>query len=113
MATTTKRKTPSKKKAATPAAEPATSTGPRDVRTDVSSTGPGTEDPAPGSASTVGGIPRAEPATDEGLEEAIARRAYEIYEASGRPAGRQQEHWQRAEREIRAERGRLERVGRP
>ncbi|MGK9236843.1 DUF2934 domain-containing protein [Inquilinus limosus] len=36
-------------------------------------------------------------------EERIRRRAYEIWEALGRPEGGQQEHWARAEAEILAE----------
>jgi hypothetical protein len=31
----------------------------------------------------------------------VARRAYEIYEREGRPAGREIEHWLRAEQELR------------
>jgi hypothetical protein len=34
------------------------------------------------------------------LREAIARRAYEIYEAEGRPEGRDEAHWRRAEAEL-------------
>lgn len=39
-------------------------------------------------------------------EEAIRRRAYRIWEEEGRPQGREREHWERAEREVREERGR-------
>jgi hypothetical protein len=35
------------------------------------------------------------------FEEQVRRRAYEIYEAQGRPQGRDQEHWQQAEQELR------------
>lgn len=37
--------------------------------------------------------------------EQIAARAYEIWVASGRPAGRDQEHWFQAERELRGGQG--------
>jgi hypothetical protein len=36
----------------------------------------------------------------------IRRRAYEIYEASGRPQGRDREHWLQAEAEIRGRQSR-------
>ncbi len=32
----------------------------------------------------------------------VAERAYEIWQQSGRPQGRDQEHWFQAERELRA-----------
>ena len=35
------------------------------------------------------------------FEEQVRRRAYEIYESQGRPHGRDQEHWQQAEAEVR------------
>ncbi len=34
------------------------------------------------------------------LEEVLRRRAYEIYEQSGREAGRALDHWLQAEREL-------------
>ncbi|WP_142847050.1 DUF2934 domain-containing protein [Telmatospirillum sp. J64-1] len=34
------------------------------------------------------------------VEEQIRRRAYELWEDQGRPAGREHEHWLQAEREI-------------
>lgn len=40
--------------------------------------------------------------------ERIAARAYEIWQASGRPEGHDQEHWFQAERELRSSR-----AGRP
>ena len=40
-------------------------------------------------------------ASNETFEELVRRRAYEIYEASGRPDGRAHEHWLQAEAEIR------------
>jgi len=36
-------------------------------------------------------------------EKAIRERAYHIWEAEGRPHGRDREHWERAGREIEAE----------
>ena len=38
--------------------------------------------------------------------EKIAERAYQIWQASGRPDGKDQEHWFQAERELRAQPGR-------
>ncbi|HMF92127.1 MAG TPA: DUF2934 domain-containing protein [Candidatus Angelobacter sp.] len=38
--------------------------------------------------------------TDEGLEEEIRRRAYELYEARGRAEGFDQEDWDRAKAEV-------------
>lgn len=38
-------------------------------------------------------------------EEQIRRRAYEYWEMEGRPEGRHREHWERAAREIAAEKG--------
>lgn len=37
------------------------------------------------------------------LNERIKRRAYELWEEEGRPSGREEEHWRRAEQEIAAE----------
>jgi hypothetical protein len=37
---------------------------------------------------------------DDGREDGIRRRAYEIWEAEGRPEGRDREHWARAEAET-------------
>jgi len=45
------------------------------------------------------------PAYGPELHDAIARRAYELWEAEGRPAGRHHEHWRRAEDELRRARG--------
>jgi Protein of unknown function (DUF2934) len=39
---------------------------------------------------------------DTEKHEGIARRAYAFWLAEGQPDGRQEEHWQRAEREIEA-----------
>ena len=38
--------------------------------------------------------------TDTGIVEAIRRRAYELWEAEGRPEGRERDHWLQAELEI-------------
>ncbi len=40
------------------------------------------------------------PTNDASLEAEIARLAYRYYEEEGRPEGRADEHWLRAEREI-------------
>jgi Protein of unknown function (DUF2934) len=34
------------------------------------------------------------------LERRIQQRAYELWETEGRPQGREQDHWQQAEREL-------------
>ncbi len=41
------------------------------------------------------------PVIDSALQQAICRRAYEIWQREGRPEGKCLEHWQRAESEIR------------
>ena len=43
-----------------------------------------------------------QPIIGEDLEEQIRRRAYEIWEESGRPEGMESEHWEQAAREIAA-----------
>jgi hypothetical protein len=48
---------------------------------------------APGPASSLHVVPP--------TEEQVRRRAYEIYEAQGRPEGRHEEHWRQAEKEVR------------
>ncbi|MER9328467.1 DUF2934 domain-containing protein [Mesorhizobium sp. M0152] len=45
----------------------------------------------------------------EPREERIKRRAYEIWERQGRPAGREQENWDQAVQEIEAEGSEAER----
>ena len=50
--------------------------------------------PRTGSRSPAGGRPMDE------LERRIQQRAYELWENEGRPHGREQDHWQQAEREI-------------
>ena len=42
-------------------------------------------------------------ATTNNVEELVRRRAYEIYETSGRPEGRAEEHWLQAEAELRGQ----------
>lgn len=54
-----------------------------------------------GSAVPVGNIP-SNVTLPEDFAEQVRRRAYEIYEQSGRPDGRAQEHWAQAEAEIRS-----------
>lgn len=44
--------------------------------------------------------PSSTPTTDANLEAEIARLAHRYYEEEGRPEGRAEEHWLRAEREI-------------
>jgi hypothetical protein len=41
------------------------------------------------------------PPTQDDPHARIQRRAYELWEAEGRPSGRDREHWLRAEAEIR------------
>jgi hypothetical protein len=43
------------------------------------------------------------PAYGADMREAIAQRAYDLWERAGRPEGRHDEHWEQAEREVRAE----------
>ena len=50
------------------------------------------------------GKPTAKRRIDE-MREYIQRRAYELWESEGRPAGRDQAHWLQAEREIARVRG--------
>ena len=50
------------------------------------------------------GKPAAKRRIDE-MREYIQRRAYELWESEGRPAGRDQAHWLQAEREIARVRG--------
>jgi hypothetical protein len=56
---------------------------------------------APATTTTGGSATAATPATSL-TPGAIAQRAYEIWKASGCPNGKDQEHWFRAERELRA-----------
>ena len=41
-------------------------------------------------------------AADSDIEDRIRARAHQIWEEEGRPEGRDREHWERAEREVRA-----------
>lgn len=43
---------------------------------------------------------RKSPSAKADLEDRIRHRAYELWEAAGRPHGQEQEHWARAEREL-------------
>jgi len=45
----------------------------------------------------------ARPHSDSPTQDQIARRAYEIFEQRGRPAGCDLEHWLEAERQLRTE----------
>jgi hypothetical protein len=54
-------------------------------------------------AASTGGVRRTGNGGD--VAERIRQRAYEIWEREGRPEGREQEHWERAEREIAKARG--------
>lgn len=62
-----------------------------------------------GKSRVVAAAPRAEkvvrkPAADQGpTRDEIARRAYEIYEASGRIDGRDEQNWLQAEQELLAD----------
>jgi hypothetical protein len=38
----------------------------------------------------------------DALDERVRRRAYELWESEGRPAGREHDHWLQAEREVAA-----------
>jgi Protein of unknown function (DUF2934) len=54
-------------------------------------------------AASSGGVRRAGNGGD--VAERIRRRAYEIWEREGRPEGREQAHWEQAEREVAKVRG--------
>lgn len=47
--------------------------------------------------------PEQDAQTGEGTQGKIAERAYRIWEAEGKPSGREMEHWLRAEAEAGAE----------
>jgi Protein of unknown function (DUF2934) len=49
---------------------------------------------------TVAAIPAASRGRQEDLHERVRRRAYELWESEGRPAGREHDHWFQAEREV-------------
>ena len=49
---------------------------------------------------TVAGGPAASRGRQDDLHERVQQRAYEMWESEGRPAGREHDHWLRAEREI-------------
>ncbi|MGH6915286.1 MAG: DUF2934 domain-containing protein [Geminicoccales bacterium] len=55
--------------------------------------------PAPNAkAASTGGVRRTR--NGGNVAERIRQRAYEIWEREGRPEGRQQAHWEQAEREV-------------
>jgi Protein of unknown function (DUF2934) len=56
--------------------------------------------PAHSSSARSGGPKRPEDMTDVPDEDAIRRRAYALWEADGRPHGRDDEYWHRAERAL-------------
>jgi Protein of unknown function (DUF2934) len=49
---------------------------------------------------TVAGRPAASRGRQDDMHERVQRRAYELWESEGRPAGREHDHWMQAEREI-------------
>ena len=58
--------------------------------------------PAPESSVAVTNSTSPEPSGEE-----IAARAYDLWQAQGRPGGREQENWSEAERQLRAERAQV------
>jgi hypothetical protein len=56
----------------------------------------------PGSTARISKGERMQPIIGEDLDEQIRRRAYEIWEESGRPEGMESQHWEQAAREIAA-----------
>jgi hypothetical protein len=70
--------------------------------TSSSATGNKAKPAAPGTkAASTGGVRR----NGGNIAERVRQRAYEIWEREGRPEGREQEHWEQAEREIAKVRG--------
>ena len=59
----------------------------------------------PANSATLSGAAQPAPSDSdaEPREQKIRRRAYELWEQDGRPAGRDDDYWHRAEREIDAE----------
>ncbi len=49
---------------------------------------------------TVAAMPAASRGRQDDLHERVRRRAYELWESEGRPAGREHDHWFQAEREV-------------
>ncbi|HZU23095.1 MAG TPA: DUF2934 domain-containing protein [Terriglobales bacterium] len=58
---------------------------------------------SPSNNGNVTSIDSAQTAAAQDFAEMVRRRAYEIYEQSGRPQGRDREHWLQAEAEIRGQ----------
>jgi hypothetical protein len=66
----------------------------------MASTGKGQDDGKASAPARKTSAPKAEGSAKGGLEERIKQRAYELWEADGRPQGQHAEHWARAEREL-------------
>jgi hypothetical protein len=49
---------------------------------------------------TAAAMPAASRGHRDDLQERVRRRAYELWEGEGRPAGREHDHWFQAEREV-------------
>jgi Protein of unknown function (DUF2934) len=49
---------------------------------------------------TVAAMPAVSRGHQDDLYERVRRRAYELWESEGRPAGREHDHWFQAEREV-------------
>jgi hypothetical protein len=52
------------------------------------------------SSTTTPATPAASRSRQNDLHERVRRRAYELWESEGRPAGREHDHWFQAEREV-------------
>jgi hypothetical protein len=61
------------------------------------------QDPAEGAREVVEHELKRQENSSGGREERIRVRAYQLWEAAGRPEGQQQEHWDQARRDIDAE----------
>ena len=55
---------------------------------------------------TAGHKPAASARHEGDLQQRIQQRAYQLWESEGRPEGREQAHWQQAQRELTAQRAR-------
>jgi hypothetical protein len=66
----------------------------------MASTGKGQEDGKASAPARKTSAPKAAGSAKGGLEERIKQRAYELWEADGRPHGQDAHHWARAEREL-------------
>jgi hypothetical protein len=64
----------------------------------------GATEPTKARASTIAGHKPAASGRHEGdLQQRIQQRAYQLWESEGRPEGREQAHWQQAQRELTAQ----------